>query len=332
MKGALLKSYIIFIIALTVTVMFTRYQAFSHIAPWIDQLSTAAWGMQLANAPHFFPQLLPGHSFYQSLLVDNQSFLNQFFRRIYIDPIQVFLLVDLASLYTLLKLFGVTYQICVFEGVFFSGLIVLLLGLYPFFSHKQERTPFLFAVGAIAALLASTSFFQMLYAPLGKHNTGAFFLLLAAFITERLFKKMHSHDSVVKCKDWLVFYLFQLLAIFTTWLVIFILPAATVFSFLISGGKKRIKHIIIYCIIVLAFACCSLALTYFVQHGVSDKSYSDILDVSQFGHITLFFIRACISRFSVPGFVFGVWGLILLGFYRKEWMPLMVLLSFFSLP
>lgn len=332
MKHIKVTGYFAFVILLATVTILYRYHLFSQIAPWSDQLSTAAWGMLLANAKHFFPHASSGQSFYHALLTDNQSFLNQLFRRLYVDPIQMYVCVNLFFLFLFYKIFGVTYSVFVFTGIFFSGVTILLLGCYPLFTPATERKKSFYFTGAIAALLASTSFFQTLYSPLGKHNTGAFFLLLAIFVSMRLIKKLNTYPFLLSLKNWIVFYFFQLAAIFTTWLTIFILPAATVFTFLISGGKKRIKYCFVYSIIILAVACLTLLFTMFIQHGVADTTYSDIFDISHFGSISLFFIRACVAYYSLPGFICGIIGLYLLGRNHKEWMPFMLFVSFYLLP
>jgi hypothetical protein len=172
---------IIFIIFFSI-----KYKLFADLFPGTDQAFYTKWIIDLGNSKNFFPS--GSDNFYLNLLSDNNSFLHNYFRRIFNDvgviyntiPILINLVFAKISNYNI-----ATYNIL---SIFFNCSIPLLISIFLLRDKKLSIKKYIYV--STLCYLFITSFFAIFFlAPFGIHNYSLLFLIMSVIVFNQNIKK-----------------------------------------------------------------------------------------------------------------------------------------------
>lgn len=220
------------VLALTLAVAAWRIQALSMMEPRVDQAFFAWWMKNLALADHFWPQRMPGESLLTALQGDSGSALHHLLRNLYNKPTSVLTLAPVAALWLVAKLGGSAYHLQAAAGIVAGCLALPALGLFPWWGPGglREKRNADVALGLLALILAAASFYLTLFSPFGIHNFGIASLIAAVAATQAWINKRrageHGGYGLMAC--------LQLLALFSHWTNVFLLPPATFLAIWLS--------------------------------------------------------------------------------------------------
>jgi hypothetical protein len=182
------KNYITSFFLLIIFIIFfsIKYKLFADLFPGTDQAFYTKWIIDLGNSNNFFPS--GSDNFYLNLLSDNNSFLHNYFRRIYNDvgviyntiPILINLVFAKISNYNI-----ATYNIL---SIFFNCSIPLLISIFLLRDKKLSIKKYIYV--STLCYLFITSFFAIFFlAPLGIHNYSLLFLVMSVIVFNQNIEK-----------------------------------------------------------------------------------------------------------------------------------------------
>ena len=117
-----------FLLILFIIFFSIKYKLFADLFPRTDQAFYTKWIIDLGNSKIFFPS--GSDSFYLNLISDNNSFLHNYFRRIYNDVGVIYNLFPIFLNLVFAKI--INYNIATYNilSIFFNCSIPLLISIF----------------------------------------------------------------------------------------------------------------------------------------------------------------------------------------------------------
>ena len=334
--------------------LYWRYKTLSLIGPFTDHAFYTQWIKRLVYSSHFFPSQLGDDSFLGSLIADEKSFLNIFFRQIYTCQQLIFTSIATLWLFTWAQIIGASMESQILISILTTSLFTFLLSFYPFFIFKysncgQDWRKVLY-IGILIFFFSNTSYFITIFSALGRHNIGVLFLILA-IITNTIWVKSGSFSGPKKIT--FAAFVSQILAVYSSYANIFILPTATFLYFLLqpeTNNSLRLQLGIRYSIFtIISFLPVFFILMVIYVSNVDipvgatlfDIGREALFDIGKGGapdtadpnwtlakrvSYWIFFHR---DNFSTPGFMGGLIGLTLITVKYRFSLPLLVIFCHF---
>lgn len=192
MKKNLLNYNYIYLLLIFFIFFYIKILTFDDKFLGIDQSFYNQWILDLRAAENFFPQ--GDNNFLENLVLDKNSFLHQFFKRIYNNFSTIFALLSIFLNYTFSFLIDANPRYFNILSILFNTLIpFLILVLFKkkisFFKIKENIYYLLFI------LLFSLNFSFFFYAPLGVHNIAIFFNTVTIYFSIKNFKNPQFIDK-----------------------------------------------------------------------------------------------------------------------------------------
>ena len=177
-----------FLLLLFIIFFIIKYRFFVDLFPGIDQAFYIKWIIDLANSKNFFP--VGNNSFYLNLISDNNSFLHNYFRRIYNDVGVIYNVIPLFLNLIFAKIGN--YNVASFNtlSIFFNCLIPLFITIHLLEGKKLTIKEHFYA-STLHYLFISSFFSIFFFAPHGIHNYSLLFLIISVIIFERNIKKIN---------------------------------------------------------------------------------------------------------------------------------------------
>ncbi len=178
-------SFIILII-ISLIFFYLKYNIFIDLFPRTDQSFYIKWIIDLTNSITFFPS--GKDEFYSKLLMDSNSLLHNYFRRIYNDVGVIYNLVPIFFNFLIGKFINYNNLVFNFFSIFVNCLIPFLISYYLVSSINGKK--YLKIYLSLLFYVFISSYLSIFYlAPLGIHNYGLFFLVSSVLILEsRIYK------------------------------------------------------------------------------------------------------------------------------------------------
>lgn len=333
------------VFAIALGAFFVRFHKFGNVEPRIDMAGYARWVQSLSRSAHFLPDRQHGESWRNSVESDPESFLHHLARGFLglHGPHHILTSLSL-SIYLLWSLVvGDGYNSLVALSIVASSCVILAVGLLPAAIYKgQIREPLQATwdglVGIAAALFISTALFLHQYAPWGLHNLGVLALVVNIAIASRFLTAPVDLSGSSTRTLFAVTVAATILAIYTHWTNLLILPPAIVLAIAFNTDwpvSIRLGLVSKYCLAVV------LAVIPVVATSVLMDSISSDLSLFGLGTDASSITSGIVNRgsswfatgsglFSTPGLVLGVFGNVL-AFRAKLRLPLLLLLTHYCL-
>ena len=182
------KNNIISFFLLTLFIIFfsIKYKLFADLFPGTDQAFYTKWIIDLGNSKNFFPS--GSDSFYLNLISDNNSFLHNYFRRIYNDVGVIYNIFPILINLFFAKI--INYNIATYNilSIFFNCSIPLFISIFLLRNKKISIEKYIYI--STLNYLFVTSFFAIFFlAPLGIHNYSLLFLIISVIVFNQNLEK-----------------------------------------------------------------------------------------------------------------------------------------------
>ena len=324
-----------------------RVALFSDIEPRSDQAFFSWWVQGLAQADHVLPNTREEEGFLAALERDDESFLHQLLRPIHGKSITIFTSVPLALRLMAVWFFGDEIEVQTISSIFAGTLNILAVGLLSFWSFRTRRGNLsswsINGFALLAVILTGGAYYLHYYSPLGNHNFGVLFLIIAVGATQ------HAISSFEDKSD--AGYMFiviasacQFLALYTHWTNVFLLPAATILTWAFSKGcwSRKVLMFGYYLLFLSIIAAPFLLLAVNnLGHAGNPRNHTamDLIEIALEAGLTDK-ISVLVGRglqwaanltliFSAPGVILGLIGVVLLAVRERILCPLGVCVSHF---
>ena len=223
-----------------------RVVLFSDIEPRSDQMFFSWWVQGLSQADQVFPTSRNGESFLGALERDDESFLHRLLRPIHGKSITIFTSVPLALRLIVAWVFGNGIEVQTISSIFAGTLIILAVGLLAVWSFRTRpgnlNNRSINGLALLAVMLAGGTYYLHYYSPLGNHNFGVLFLIIAVGATQQAISSLEDGQRGGSRLIVIASFL-QFLALYSHWTNIFLLPASTFLVWVISSIPLRRKII-----------------------------------------------------------------------------------------
>ena len=225
-----------------------RVVLFSDTEPSSDQAFFSWWVQGLSKAEHVFPSLRSGESFLVALERDEHSFLHRLLRPIHSKSVSIFTTIPLALRLIAAWVFGDGIEVQTISSIFAGTLIIIAIGLFPV-QILWSRRDYLSSqningLALLTVIFISTTYYFHYFSPLGNHNFGVLFLVLAVSATQQAICFLEEKHRVER--GFVIITLFlQFLAFYSHWTNIFLLPTSTLLVWAFSSITIRRKTLIV---------------------------------------------------------------------------------------
>jgi len=335
----------LFVLAIALGVFAFRLHALADLEPRIDQAGFSHWVRDLVDADHFVPDPRARGTWIGALEADRESFVHQIAIRIYNVHHLAFNLIPLAIDVGISSVSGDDYRTQVAISLLGSVCVLLALGSFPFWlapgsaRHSPDRGDGGRAVlgqdawiGLASALTAGSALYLHHYAAFGVHNFGIAALIAATGATSRLLTSRAGMGFAVAAAS-------AVLAIYTHWTNLLLLPPATVLALAATAEwdlSKRARVAVRYAAIVGAWVAPVVFLAVALDTGRSDLVYVTSDDPAATGLFAILaraagWFGAGATLFSWPGLVLGLVGIAAAYRVQRLRLPAMILLIHFLL-
>ena len=315
-----------------------RVALFSDIEPRSDQAFFSWWVQGLAQADHIFPEHRSGEGFMAALERDDESFLHRLLRPIHGRSVSIFTSVPLFLRLVSAWVFGDGIEVQTISSIFVASLIMLSTGLFALRAFEFQRGGLtnreIDQTALLATAFTGSAYYLHFFSPMGVHNFGVLFLVLAAGSTQRAFSVIESqHESG---RHIIIAVLFQILALYAHWTNIFLLPAATLFCLAVCRISVRQKCLVggyyIIGLLIIAIPFLVFAANTFNQvEDVSNLTVWELYSISLEGGFIIFFqtgversiqwFENVSGAFSVLGVMLGLLGVSLMAIRQRIYFP-----------
>ena len=317
-----------------------RVALFSEIEPRSDQAFFSWWVQGVAQADHVFPTSLVGEGFMAALERDDESFLHRLLRPIHGKSITIFTTVPLALRLVAAWLFGDGIVIQTISSIFAGTLTILAIGAFPLWCFRTQRIGLspkqINGVALLSVIVAGCTYYSHYFSPLGNHNFGVLFLVIAAGASQRT---IHAFEDRLGSthKGIAIAALLQFLALYSHWTNIFILPAVTLLVWSVSKNLLRRKAIIAGYYLAFLLSVATPFLLFTVNDlghagNIRNHTFWDLLHLAfssgvadygqKLGTQSLQWFGNLSSILSPMGLVLGLIGVTGLAIYQRIYLPL----------
>ena len=248
------KKFIMLVILLSLIFvdLLVKITLFKDTQPGIDQVFYINWFQDLRNSNHFFPIINGG--IVESLIADNNSFLNQYMIKFYNSPDQYFRFLNSLSFFLASFILGNEIIGFNISSIIFSELLIVYFSISHFVNEKKNYLSTIMLI-----LLIITNKYLFFFSSLGTHNIGIFALLL--FIN---FFKDNKHKEIKKIKFnvWifgiLIPFYFHIFNAFIITIFIFYLHIININKLNYKNIKIYLFNFIIFILLYLPFIILSI--------------------------------------------------------------------------
>lgn len=169
----------------TLALFFLKVKLFHDFFPYFDSAFYNKWIIDLINSERFLPD---GNSdFIKNLIYDYNSFLHNFFRRVYNDIGVLYNIIPVVFNVVVGKIIVFDYVVFNFNSIFINSLIPYIICLS--ISNKILINEKLNTIKLIVIFIFLSSFnLFFFFSPLGIHNYGLLALLISFLILEKNYK------------------------------------------------------------------------------------------------------------------------------------------------
>jgi len=322
-----------------IAVTAVRFDLFHGIEPRMDHAFFIDWVQSVVGAERFFPERLPGDSLLAALEADRGSFLHVVLKPLYVAPTTLFTIVGLAWFAVGALLTGVSLESQVFWSILAQSGMLCLLGFMPLYLARPEGqgTREAIAVGALAVCVAAASSFLHAFSPLGVHNVGLLALVAAMFVVGRYLQAVQA--GAVGSQMRLAAVGAQMVACYTMYTNVFLLPVATGIALLLCG-RQGLRYRILEAtrfsaLTVIGFVPALLLLGVTLLHPHSADTSQNFEGLAKWavstgetgtiayltGNFFGWFQNAG-AVFGYGGLALGFVGLVIFGVRYRQWLPL----------
>jgi len=240
----------IFIFSLIIFVF--KINQLSFVETGQDQTSYIFWLQSIFNSKYFFPFINENLNFYNSLMIDDKSFLNSFLKPIYTSPTNIFTVVSLLWFGLGSLVLNASVQNQIILSIVANSVSIYFLSIYLFYFVKDKNlNNQIFFISFIIFFFLSSSSFIHGFSTHGTHNVGTLFLILAVIYIEKYLKKIESNKLNFNTK--LKLFFFQTLAFYAMYTNVFLIPLAFIISifFVKINLRKKIIEILNYFFLII---------------------------------------------------------------------------------
>tara|TARA_E500000178_G_C17031453_1_gene760815 strand:- start:123 stop:1796 length:1674 start_codon:yes stop_codon:yes gene_type:complete len=253
--------YHFIIILLFFFTLIIKVRLLSNVIPSQDQTSYIYWLQSLFNSQTFGPNIIY-ESLIEALQLDDQSFLHNFLKPIYLSTINFFTLVSLLYFGVGSIFLDASVKSQIILSILINNITILIISFY-FLMYKKKNKNFIF-LSLIIFLLLQINFFYYGFSTHGTHNVGILFLIINLIFLEKYIKEISV--SKISFKKRLSYFIIQTLAFYSMYTNVFLIPVCMFLSIIFLNNKLsfKIKELSIYFIstvIILLPALAVLILT-----------------------------------------------------------------------
>ena len=240
------RIYVMIALVFCVGLFAYRVALFLDIEPRSDQAFFSWWVQGLAQADHVFPISRADESFLGALERDDESFLHRLLRPIHGKSITIFTSVPLALRLMAAWVFGDGIEVQTISSIFAGTLIILAIGLLVAGCFRTRQGDLsnrsINGIALLAVILTGGTYYLHYYSPLGNHNFGVLFLIIAVGATQRVISFFEDKQEGNRRLIVITIFL-QFLALYSHWTNVFLLPTSTLLVWVISSIPLRRKII-----------------------------------------------------------------------------------------
>ncbi len=346
------RTFLTGIIVFAALIFMWRVLVFGDLEPRGDQAFFAWWVQGLEAADHIVPRVAEGEALFDALARDETGFLTQLLRPLYNATTDLFKILSILILYVAAEIFGGAFSVHVATSVLASAALVLVLGAFPLWYGRPgdgaDKSGEDTITGLAALVLGAGALYLHAFSGLGLHNFGVLFLIAAVAGSTRILNGWAAErPGPINWRSVGGLMLFQGLALYAYKTNLFLLPPATALSILLFSGaglRRKLVCLGVYILIVAALVV-PLAPLMFVEASKPEFAKDSFSATAIVGQILSGGIGAMIAPlgklgaewfqmagelYSVPGLIAGLWGLGLMAWRDKVFLPLSVVISHFA--
>ena len=254
--------YHLIIILLFCLTLLIKVKLLSDVIPGQDQTSYIYWLQSLFSSERFMPHF-NNESFIEAVQIDDESFLHNLLKPIYLSTINLFTLVSLLYFGIGSIFLDASVKSQIILSILVNNISILVISFY-FLNYKKKINNFIF-FSFLVFLLLQINYFFYGFSTHGTHNVGILFLIINLIFLEKYIKEISI--SKISSKKRFTYFIIQSLAFYSMYTNVFLIPICMFISifFLDIKLSLKIKELLIYSIstiIILIPAFAVLILTF----------------------------------------------------------------------